>query len=205
MEQFGELIKHLRKQNKMTQGDLASQLKLTTSAISKWETGQTLPDISMIQKIADLFEISIEDLYHPSEYLLSKSNVGLKENTASLYTDTNKSKKHVIAFILILLSIILILLTVLYFHKKTQTSITPIACRTIADDVVGTVYEVAYVYTGNYDELTPSASIVLEYSYAWKNNTTISPDIKIIKISFYDNKEDAKKWDDPQKSIYVTR
>lgn len=59
---LGQRIKQLRKQRKMTQEDLADLLHVTRSAVSSWETGKRTPDIYMIRKIADLFDVSTDDL-----------------------------------------------------------------------------------------------------------------------------------------------
>lgn len=48
-EQFGAFIRTLRKEKNLTQKELGSMLHLTDKAISKWERGQTLPDITMIE------------------------------------------------------------------------------------------------------------------------------------------------------------
>ena len=58
----GEYISLLRKDRGMTQFDLAAGLQVSHQAVSKWETGNALPDIDMLLAIANLFEINIDDL-----------------------------------------------------------------------------------------------------------------------------------------------
>ena len=59
---MGELIADLRKQQNMTQRDLAEKLNVTDKAVSKWERDITCPDIHTIPKLADVLNISSEEL-----------------------------------------------------------------------------------------------------------------------------------------------
>lgn len=56
-------LKKYRQLNKFTQQEMAQQLFVTPQAISKWERGESLPDISLIPMIANLFEIEISSLW----------------------------------------------------------------------------------------------------------------------------------------------
>ena len=60
-EKVGFLIKEIREKNGLTQKDLADKLNVTYQAVSKWETGKNLPDISIIKKISDEFSIDIDN------------------------------------------------------------------------------------------------------------------------------------------------
>ena len=62
-EKIGAFIARRRKEKKLTQAKLASYLGITDRAVSKWERGESLPDISLIPEIANLFQISISDLW----------------------------------------------------------------------------------------------------------------------------------------------
>lgn len=61
-ENFGDKIKLLRSENKMTQDDLANKLNVTRQAVSNWERGKTIPDINMIEKISNVFSMSIDGI-----------------------------------------------------------------------------------------------------------------------------------------------
>jgi len=58
----GEYISYLRKERNMTQFSLAAALQVSHQAVSKWETGNALPDIDILLAIANLFEVSIDNL-----------------------------------------------------------------------------------------------------------------------------------------------
>ncbi len=56
-------ISFYRKKQGMTQEELANALGVTNQSVSKWESAQCCPDISFIPKLADLFAISIDELF----------------------------------------------------------------------------------------------------------------------------------------------
>lgn len=64
MDQYvtGATIKTLREKNKMTQLQLAEKLGVSDKAISKWETGKGYPDITLLEPIAEAFQISVTEL-----------------------------------------------------------------------------------------------------------------------------------------------
>ncbi len=65
MEQiyFGQRIAALRKAKNMTQEGLAQKLGVTNQAVSKWESDQCCPDIMQLPGLADIFEISMDELF----------------------------------------------------------------------------------------------------------------------------------------------
>ena len=63
----GEIIKYLRKEQNVTQEELASALNISAQSVSKWEKGLSNPDIDFIPLLADFFHVSIETLFHQVE------------------------------------------------------------------------------------------------------------------------------------------
>ncbi len=57
-----EQIAFLRKQKGMTQEELAQALGVTNQAVSKWESGQCCPDIQLLPELANLFEVTVDEL-----------------------------------------------------------------------------------------------------------------------------------------------
>ena len=64
MEQkvFGETLAKLRKKAKLTQQDLAEQIGFSNKTISKWENAETLPEITVLPKLAAIFGVSVDYL-----------------------------------------------------------------------------------------------------------------------------------------------
>lgn len=58
----GKKIYELRKMKNMTQENLAAELGVSVAAVSKWETGNSIPDILMLCSIADFFDVSTDEL-----------------------------------------------------------------------------------------------------------------------------------------------
>ncbi len=63
MIKLGEKIKSLRKQKNISQEVFANYLGVSFQAVSKWETGNTMPDITMIPAIASFFGVSTDELF----------------------------------------------------------------------------------------------------------------------------------------------
>lgn len=61
-------IKELRKQRNISQNELAKHLGVSFQAVSKWENGQTAPDLTLIPALAYFFKISIDELFEYSAY-----------------------------------------------------------------------------------------------------------------------------------------
>lgn len=59
---FGAFISQLRREKGITQKELAERLFVSDKAVSKWERGLSLPDIALLQPLADLFEVTITEL-----------------------------------------------------------------------------------------------------------------------------------------------
>lgn len=55
-------IKELRKNKKITQEELAQKMNVTQKCISSWEVGRTSPSIEKIIKLAEIFDVKIENL-----------------------------------------------------------------------------------------------------------------------------------------------
>ena len=65
---FKDNLIQLRKYKQLTQEDLAEKVGVTRQAIAKWESGETMPDLERSRKLAEIFEVSLDDLanYEPN-------------------------------------------------------------------------------------------------------------------------------------------
>ncbi len=61
-EIIGNNISLLRKQNDMTQQELADELAYSDKSVSKWERGEASPDVEVLVKLSKLFQISVDSL-----------------------------------------------------------------------------------------------------------------------------------------------
>lgn len=70
----------LRKKNNFTQSELAAMLKYSDKAISKWESGESLPDVEVLYDICKIYNVSFEYILVDGDYK-SKSNLVYKSNS----------------------------------------------------------------------------------------------------------------------------
>lgn len=102
-EKVGLFIKDIRKKNGLTQKQFADKLGVTYQAVSKWENGINLPEISILKQISKEFNVSIENI--------------LEGNNNKL----NNNKKIIIISIISLL-VVIITITILLFINQGKES-----------------------------------------------------------------------------------
>ena len=61
-ETFGQRFNRLRKKYDLTQEEVANKLSVSSQAVSKWENDISMPDISLLIEIAELFNITVDEL-----------------------------------------------------------------------------------------------------------------------------------------------
>ena len=59
---IGKFLKELRKEKNITQEQLADKLNVSGRTVSRWETGNNMPDISILVEMAELFDVSIPEI-----------------------------------------------------------------------------------------------------------------------------------------------
>ena len=94
MNDFGKIIKEIRKNNNLTQKELADKLFVTYQAVSKWENNKSIPDISILQNISKMFNIDLN------------------------YLTNTKKRNNTIYFILIIIFLILSLTITILITKN---------------------------------------------------------------------------------------
>ena len=111
---MGELISARRKEKGMTQKDLADQMNVTDKAVSKWERNLSCPDINTIPTLAEVLDISVDELL----------------NTSKKEEDTSKNKEKLINTILFAVPLamgICVLVTALLGELTATSGLTLLA------------------------------------------------------------------------------
>lgn len=62
METFGTRLAMIRKEHHFTQNEIADRLNISAQAVSKWENDLTLPDINTLVDLADIFDMTVDEL-----------------------------------------------------------------------------------------------------------------------------------------------
>ena len=84
MPQFGEMLRELREERRLTQIELANAMHISSSSISAYEIGSSLPPMERALEFADFFEVSLDYLFGRSSvrYDLSILNRPIHRNKA---------------------------------------------------------------------------------------------------------------------------
>ncbi|MDO4501004.1 MAG: helix-turn-helix transcriptional regulator [Erysipelotrichaceae bacterium] len=82
---LGSMIQDLRKAHNMTQMELADKMGVTDKAVSKWERDLSCPDINSIPKLAEIFEISVDDLMQVKIAGQNDSKLNIKELSNTIF------------------------------------------------------------------------------------------------------------------------
>ncbi|MEB6088235.1 helix-turn-helix domain-containing protein [Enterococcus casseliflavus] len=77
---IGEKIKSKRSEKKYTQEDLANLLHVSRSTISSWEVGRTYPDLDMVVKISNLFDITLDELLKEDKVMTRSLSNQIRNN-----------------------------------------------------------------------------------------------------------------------------
>ena len=75
----GEVIKALREKKDMTQASLAEKIGVSDKAVSKWETGRGLPDITLLEPIAGALGISVGELFAGEQIVNDNQAANMKK------------------------------------------------------------------------------------------------------------------------------
>lgn len=131
-KKIGEFIKSKRKEKKLTQQSLGNLVGVSFKAVSNWECGNAMPDISILKKICEILEITTDELLDG------------KDNIESPNKKDNPKFKNYIIRILILLSILsIIIITTIKIYKSNNKEITK-------------DYECTLIKTYNVNNINPS-------------------------------------------------
>lgn len=109
---IGKFIQEKRKEKGLTQSDLAEKLNVTDRAISKWENGNCIPDISNIPELCKILNITINDLFSGSVIDMKDNEKKLEENLLEMIRIKEQRDRELLVleiFIGIIVSIIMFL------------------------------------------------------------------------------------------------
>lgn len=98
-------ITDLRKNHKLTQAELAEKLSYSDKAVSKWERGESIPDVSVLKEIAELFNVTVD-------YLITEDHRDTEIMVKRTVTHTMKRNRLIIT--LLSTALVWLVATVLY-------------------------------------------------------------------------------------------
>ncbi|MEY8391173.1 XRE family transcriptional regulator [Lachnospiraceae bacterium] len=91
--EIGRFIASCRKEKGLTQVQLAEQLNITNRAVSKWETGKSIPDVSIMIKLCDILGITVNELLSGERIAMEDYKAKAEENMLLLQEKKAKAEK----------------------------------------------------------------------------------------------------------------
>ncbi len=200
MDNFGTLLKKLRINAGLTQKDFASKLNTTDTTVSSWENNKRLPDILTLRDIAQLLNVTYDELLNPKQTLekfenqqdFTLSSKVITANQPSLKPLHFLSKKNV--FIGLILLIIATCISLFAIPLFKQPNLEFIEARTNVESDFGPAYELVYCINTKISEdflLSHSDSL----AEAWKTGTYNDCNENIFIVSYYLSKNDTNNKD----------
>ena len=93
-EKIGKFICTVRKKKNLTQKQLAEKLSITDRAISKWENGKSMPDLSLLKPLCNILDITINELLS-GEYISKKNDDDTTEQNFVNAINYSKKKQNI--------------------------------------------------------------------------------------------------------------
>lgn len=90
---IGNFIRELRKEQKLTQEELAEKFNVARRTVSRWETGSNMPDLDILMEMADFYDVDLREILD-GERKSEKMNEELKETILKVAEYSNEEKKR---------------------------------------------------------------------------------------------------------------
>lgn len=131
---IGKFLTELRKENEMTQEQLAENLNVARRTISRWETGSNMPDIDILIELSDLYAVDLREILNggrKSEKMKNETKETVLQAVDYTNTESEKYNKRVrICNSIALLFLVVYMLfkdTTLYAQNEVISLITDVA------------------------------------------------------------------------------
>ena len=109
----GQFIKAIRKEKNLTQREVAERLSISEKTVSKWETGNGLPEVSLMLPLCALLEISVNELLSGERLDEKRYFEKAEKNIMSLIEEKAEAKKKIIIAVIVCVITLLAGLTLL--------------------------------------------------------------------------------------------
>ncbi|MBO5888723.1 MAG: helix-turn-helix domain-containing protein, partial [Clostridia bacterium] len=111
---IGKFIATCRKNQNLTQMQLAEKLNITDRAISKWETGRALPDSTIMIELCNILKITVNDLLCGEKLIMENYNKNVEDTLLEMVKEKEKSDKMLftLEWVIGILSIVVLLVPI---------------------------------------------------------------------------------------------
>lgn len=137
----GKFIAAMRREQGLTQRQLADKLTISDKTVSKWETGNGLPEVSLMLPLCDLLHINVNELLSGERLTDTAYQQKAEENMMNLIKEKEESKKKIIlsvvvACITVLAAVALVLAAGLAaIPTAARVGLIAVACVVIAGGI----------------------------------------------------------------------
>lgn len=105
---IGQFIARCRKEKKLTQVQLAEKLNISDRAVSKWETGKSMPDSSIMLELCEILGITVNELFSGERITMENYEKKADDNLIALKRkDENNMSKNVIISIIFSVTLVI--------------------------------------------------------------------------------------------------
>ena len=206
-DKFGKLIKGIRKNNNLTQKQLADKYNVSYQAVSKWENGKNMPDMSLIKQISEDFNISLDEMF----------DCKLKDNNKKI------SKKNIIIITSCLISFFIILLVFIWYYSSSDFEFKTLSSKCDNFSICGSISynskkssiyitNIKYCGAENKEKYVEIECILYEsnkdiekkissFIYNEKENITLEDFLETVTLSVDDYKKTCKEYS--ENSLYL--
>ncbi len=172
-KECGDFIAELRKENELTQKELAERINVSDKAVSRWETGKGYPDVTSLVALSEYFGVSVNELLAGKRLNAENVEETADENLISVFKQVQKNKKQqnlqVAVYTSILITVLLPVLIITGEELFTSMA-TQIQTENIFSAVVSTVVGIVLLIVGI---IIRKGNVSLLHSYHYKNVTDI--------------------------------
>ncbi len=153
---IGKFIQEKRKEQKMTQSELAEKLGVTDRSVSKWENGKNMPDISLFNILCNELNITINDLLSGEKVDKNEYQEKLEKNIITIISNVNKKlslvKKIIISFVSLLLILSLVFVIIINYKVTLKYNSNKMFIEEKNNSIVFTTKDLCTVYSGNINQ-----------------------------------------------------
>ncbi len=124
-ERIGKFIARCRKEKKITQSELSEKLRVTDRAVSNWETGKNMPDLSLFHPLCQILDITINELLSGERLNKEKYQEKFEENIVNtIEYSTKKLNEYniTISLIILVFGLFITLSAIMIFPSESSWS-----------------------------------------------------------------------------------
>ena len=170
-KECGNFITELRKENKLTQKELAEKINVSDKAVSRWETGKGYPDVTSLMSLSEYFGVSVNELLAGKRLTTENIKETADENLISVFEQAENNRKQQNIKVAVYTSVILVVLfpvLVIIGKELFVSTVTQIQTKNLISAVISAIVGILLLIVGF---LIKKGNVSLLHSYHYKNVT----------------------------------